>query len=235
LEDLEKLQNYLYQFELFRGPSESEKIKLFEYNFLRFKNEYEIHKKANKIISLTEAPGYNIFRLLGVSYDEVKNSTFLANLLNPEENHGQELLFLQSFLIHCKNQFATFPILPDDFTQGHWRVTTETSIGTGRLDILITNWELGYLFVIENKIHANEQLRQLVTYHDWMDKIEIDNKSLIFLTITGKEAVTSEGKKVFCVSYRQDIAAWLGATIPHIKAPAVKELAIQYRDLVARF
>lgn len=41
---------------------------------------------------------YNIFHILEIDTMEVIMCRFLADLLNPEEQHGCEILFLKSFL-----------------------------------------------------------------------------------------------------------------------------------------
>lgn len=44
--------------------------------------------------AITEAAGdnYNLFRVIGLTSDEVRvHSAFLANLLNPEANHGKKI------------------------------------------------------------------------------------------------------------------------------------------------
>ena len=43
--------------------------------------------------------GFNVFSAV-IKNDEVKNSAFIAELLNPQGLHGQENLFLKLFVPH---------------------------------------------------------------------------------------------------------------------------------------
>jgi hypothetical protein len=234
--EIDKLQAYLNLWKTFSGSSVGDQFASFQNGFLRLKEDYKDYKEKREIVSLKVAPEYNIFKLLGVNRDEVKNTAFLANLLNPDGSHGQGLLFLKSFLEYGIENKPDLPALPSDFNQGRWFVTTEKDIGVGRFDIFITNWDLRYMYVIENKIDASEQNRQLERYGEWMEKykMECPMQALIFLTISGHEAVSSRGHKIPCFSYHDDIKAWLESIIPSIQAPAVREVVIQYKDTVAR-
>jgi hypothetical protein len=232
--DLEKLQAFFNQWKNVARPNGKERTLSFPDEFLRMKKDYLEYKKEMEIVSLTKAPWFNIFKIMGVQRDEIKNSAFLANLLNPDESHGQGLLFLKSFLEYCKKQDQNLPPLPDDFSKGRWIVSTEYGIGIGRFDIFMINWDLSYLYVIENKIDAREQENQIRNYLTWMEKMDCPMQALIFLTVTGHEAISSGGIKIPCFSYHNDIPSWLDTIIPEIKAPAVREVVIQYRDIVSR-
>jgi hypothetical protein len=206
--------------------------------FNRFRDVYLKLKKETEESFLTHAPGYNIFKLLRVDRDEVKYSAFLANLLDPNESHGQGKLFLHSFLEYCSNRYPDFPVSLQELTLKGWGVIPEKIIKTeadaGRVDICILNTEIGHLFLIENKIDAKEQSSQLVRYAKWMEdkKDDFPTRALIFLTLTGYEAATSEGYSYFQLSYHHDITSWLKPTIDQIQAPAVREVVSQYLEII---
>ena len=106
----------------------------------------------------------------------------------------------------------------------------------GNLDIVIASPTLGYLVVIENKVDAGEQYRQLARYAAWLDEQREDypSQALIYLTPTGADARTSNDNQYFRLSYREDIASWLDSIAGEIVAPTVRETVRQYQKLVTR-
>ena len=71
------------------------------------------------------APGFNIFNLLWISKDEVRNSAFLCELLDPYGTHGQGLLFLRSFIMKCiekDGDSSTFNEILTNIESGRWSV-----------------------------------------------------------------------------------------------------------------
>ncbi len=105
---------------------------------------------------------FNVFSILGVEADEVRtHSPFLANLLDPQGSHRQGAAFLELFLEleELKSSGAEEYKNPETF-----RVSKEASIDQGRIDILLENKEA--CIVIENKIYAGDQYRQLAKYYE---------------------------------------------------------------------
>jgi hypothetical protein len=202
--------------------------------FIRFRDEYMAMKAETERISLIRAPGYNVFSLLGVSRNELKHSTFLANLLDPHGSHGQGALFLYSFLEYCVNLYSDFPFSSEDKNSGKWSIIPELGIINGRLDIAIMNAYNGILILIENKVDAYEQSDQLARYWEWMVNKNDDFKfqALIFLTISGYEASSSGAHPYYRLSYHQDIPAWLEPLIIQIQAPGVREVVRQYMEII---
>lgn len=65
----------------------------------------------------------NIFRLLGITTDEVRtHSALLADLLNPRGTHGQGSLFLATFLQHCQQKCPNFPRPKTAVASAFWTV-----------------------------------------------------------------------------------------------------------------
>jgi len=134
-------------------------VKLNEEILTRFLVIYKESKERNRQTSCD----FNLFRLFKIG--ETLHSYLLANILDPNSEHGQGNLFLYSFLnkIGIKN--------PED-GDGQWTVTAEK----GRIDILIKRNHPHSVVIIENKSNlAIDQPNQLYKY--WYREIHIPNKN----------------------------------------------------------
>lgn len=141
-----------------------------------------------------QALKFNIFSALGVTRKEVIQSRFLAYLLDPNEHHCQEGIFLNAFL-----KKIDLPEISTKKQMKKVRVEIEYSAGEdlGRMDIILF-CKPEWLIVIENKVDAGEGEEQLPRYAEWLKKPPgYNNRMLIFLTPTGHESVT--GKASNCV------------------------------------
>lgn len=187
--------------------------------------------------ALKTAPAFNVFSVLGLSRDEARtHSAMLAQLLKPDGSHGQQHLFLSSFLEYCAEKYPDFPLPSEDINSGHWIIRNEMFFSEGRMDIVIQSPDLNCLFVIENKIDASEQEKQLFRYGKWM-KSESSNypsQALIFLTIRGDVSISSSGTPYFRLSYHVDITNWLNNILTKIQAPNVREVVRQYKLLIKK-
>ncbi len=209
----------------------------FKSAYEQLRDNYLQIKQATGIRALTEAPSFNIFRLLAIERAETRtHSVFLADLLNPQGSHGQGELFLSTFMIYCRSKFTDFPLPDQEIGINRWSVHTEMANAYGRMDIVILNPLIGFLCVFENKVDAYEQDHQLERYWQWMDvhRKEYPVQILIYLTPRGGEATTAWGHTYITLSYRQDIATWLEQTIPNIQAARVREMVKQYIEVVER-
>ena len=116
---------------------------------------------------------FNVFSILGLTSDEVSHSAFLASLLNPHGAHGNGILFLKAF-----TDVLEIDDKPSDYS--NISVHVEKDIGLlnadktegGRIDIII---EFGktYSIVIENKIMAGDQEKQLSRYEKYLQILSI--------------------------------------------------------------
>ena len=211
------------------------KTETLTYDFNRLLSEYEQFRSKAIDEAPFKAPSFNIFRLLGVTRDEVRtHSSFLAELLNPAGTHGQGDIFLRNFMEYCKSELDYFPIELSKLEQEPWNAFTEESVQEGRLDIQIINRNLGVLCVIENKIDAPEQDRQLERYQKYMKKRlrDFPTQALIFLSIRGKRSISASDQDYYRLSYHNDIFTWLQNTLLEIKAPIVEATIRQYMDVV---
>lgn len=170
---------------------------------------------------------YNIFEVTKLTYDEVKlHSAFIADLLNPNGKHGLGTLPLNEFIKLNKIQI-------DDKILPKARVATEYSIGPiskdyshgGNIDILIKLNDT--TIVIENKIYAIDQRKQLLRYHNF---IKYHPHKLLYLTLDGHEP-SKESKKDLkidedytCISYAEHISKWIQkCLIAAINKPLIRE------------
>ena len=179
--------------------------------------------------------GFNIFRLCPVNHYENTHSRIIAEFLNPQGSHGQGDKFLRLFLnLPCVEKHLKGKGFPfDDEMRGLDTafILTEEVFSEGRSDITI-HWR-GWCIVIENKIYAADQTKQLKRYEQAILRTG-EKPVLFYLTLDGHAAREDGGAKVdYCrLSYRDDIARWLEECADAVKdISGVYEALIQYRRL----
>ena len=188
---------------------------------------------------------FNIFEVMGMESDEVfTHSAILACLLDPNGSHGCGDVFLKLFL-------SSLLIFSDwNFSTKNAKTQVEYSIGPilksreeegGRIDILLESDQKG--IIIENKIYACDQDKQLIRYHNYAEqKYGHENYKLLYLTLQGNEPSDGsiKGKNIilkndieqqdfFCVSYAVDIIQWLEQCMEKaVYKPILRETIAQY-------
>lgn len=205
-------------------------------------------KRKHDAVAADTGERFNVFSVLGLESDEVKtHSAMLAELLNPDGTHMQGVRFLRLFLeqlpiIHCgkdvdKSCLDFSNVKLDDF-----EVMTEASRGEfGCIDILLENNGANKrCIVIENKIYAKDQERQLGKYHDYA--MEVCNKDenrfvVIYLTLYEEKPCAFtlgllKPGQVLCVSYRKHIIKWLDECINSVDAKSIRVILFQYKSLL---
>lgn len=190
---------------------------------------------------------FNIFDVLNLTTAEVQtHSSFLAELLNPQGSHG-----LGSYPLECFVSILD-KYHPLSFISSKASVRKEIRIGTidkefntgGQIDLLIKDGDNA--IIIENKINAGDQKKQLLRYYNYgNDKRRYKDFVLLYLTLDGHEPdpiSTSDdgrtpriksGEDYYCISYMKDISDLLKACM--VKAfdkPLVRETLIQYNNLI---
>lgn len=180
---------------------------------------------------------FNVFTTLLAAHDEVRLHTrFLHELLNPEGTHDCGDLFLKLFFetLHAKGALAH----DDAALEKDWKhydqtcrgVGKEVSTQQGQLDLLLEFDS--HVLVIENKIWAGEQERQLARYIDYVES-QAKAGQVLYLTLDGKAATTHEGKDYLRISYKEHILAWLERCLQATYAIVpVNQALIQYRKVV---
>ena len=116
-------------------------------------------------------------------------------------------------------------------------VCTELAIDKeSRLDIVLTFGNT--CVVIENKIGAGDQHRQLERYHAYASKW--DNHKVIYLTLDGgdpgEDSLGSlQRDQVACISYESDVLAWLDDCIKEVaRVPQIREILAHYQALLRK-
>lgn len=204
-----------------------------------------------KIQSKESGEDYNIFKIINLTTNEVRiHSTFIAHLLNPKESHGYGTAFLELFLEGLKTEelkIDDFDVA--DFDVASAKVQVERYIGPidgdtgGRLDIDI--WDKNhYHIIIENKIYAGDQDKQMVRYYNYAKSCEGGYK-LFYLTLD--ESTPNEdlscvaedksrlevGEDYNLLSYAFDIKKWLEACRDKAEnIPLVREGISHYLNLI---
>ena len=179
---------------------------------------------------------YNLFSILSIERYELKHSALIANLLDSKGSHGCGDAFLRAFFEIALKDLA-YPF--EDCTPPH--SYTEYYTGPiagdtgGRIDILVKSSHYG--LIIENKIYAGDQDKQLTRYDNYGKKtFGADRYLLVYLTLFGSEASegsTAKGnaKEVdyLCLSYAEDILRWLEQCVRLAdNKPLVRESLNQY-------
>jgi len=178
---------------------------------------------------------YNLFSILRIEDSELKHSALIANLLAPKGSHGCGDAFLRAFFeIALKGTAYPFESSSPDSCTEHYTGPIAGDTG-GRIDILVKSSQYG--LIIENKIYAGDQDKQLIRYDNYGKEIfGADGYLLVYLTLYGYDAskgsITSDdSQKVnyLCLSYAEDILRWLEqcARLAYDK-PLVRESLNQY-------
>jgi hypothetical protein len=177
---------------------------------------------------------FNLFKVLGVAYDEVRtHSALLANLLDPRGSHAQGTLFLERFLKLCALESPEVAVPLASIPSGGWIVETEKSTSQGLLDLVVSSPRLGVLYVIENKIWAGEQPQQLSRYSVWLhQQTGYPHRALFYLTPEGGPSHSHNGATYVPLSYRYHIIPWLVEALVEVEAPRIAETLNQYIEVL---
>ncbi len=214
----------------------------------------ESEKEYKKIFNSGEY--FNIFNELSITTDEVKHSSILKSLINPNGFHGCGDLFYYSFLKEIKidTQKEEFDWLNDtknikihaEYFIGNRNHKNNTSVKYyGRIDLLIENSEKKKAIVIENKIYAKDQDKQLKRYADfatekygkinqdfWLYYLTLDNDK--FPEIQSYEGI--EKKDINCISYQNEISNWLEYCLNiHYINPSKQPLNLNIQEIVRQY
>lgn len=179
-------------------------------NIVKTKTEEDIAKAAR----------YNVFKVIHMTSNETSvHSAFIADLLSPCGMHDCGSIFLDAF-VSCLFKDEKTSIRSDfDFCTTRVKVQKEKNIGPvsedqgGRLDIVITDVN-GKEIIIENKIYARDQDRQLLRYHNYAKSLKKEY-CLLYLTLDGHDASSESSCKLeekndyFSISYDTHIRLWL--------------------------
>lgn len=178
--------------------------------------------------------GYNIFEILKLSSSEVRlHSAILGNLLDPQSSHalGDQLLkaFIKVLPVEIPEQDCASATIKLEEYHGP---ISEDGMRGGNIDLVIHF--RGYHIVIENKIYAADQKKQIMRYHnEYADVPHL----LLYLTLDGHEPSKGStcglecGKDFHNISYAIHILDWLEECKKiAFDKPLVRETIIQYSN-----
>ncbi len=180
---------------------------------------------------------FNIFSTLGVEVLETRHSKFLAELLNPNGTHGCKDLFLKEFLEfdQIKNKIQDI----ETFCKAVKVETEQFHIvekNQSYIDIVLETQDT--TIVIENKIYATDQPKQLYRYHKAKNSENFKNIIIVYLTLDGKSPSEQSLNKqltheeIELLSYEMHITNWLGAIIDNIEFDNIKNIVKQYLSTI---
>ena len=181
---------------------------------------------------------FNLFSILSIERYELKHSALIANLLDPKGSHGCGDAFLRAFFeIALKG--TAYPFESNTPPHSYTEYYTGPIAGDtgGRIDILVESKSSHYGLIIENKIYAGDQDKQLTRYDNYgKETFGADKYLLAYLTLYGYDAskestATKSAEEVgyLRLSYAEDILRWLEqcARLAYDK-PLVRESLNQY-------
>lgn len=191
--------------------------------------------KSYKVLAQSSGENFNIFSILNMETDEnLTHSAFIAELLSKSGRHGYNNRF-------CKLFCEYFDISNSEFNIKNYKVVTEHSIGAisakydsgGRIDIFLQD-DHGNTIMIENKVYAGEQKKQLIRYQN-----AYPAGKLFFLTLYGDNSTCEEAAKIdnlyTPISYQNDIINWLDQCRREaIETPMLREVILQYIHLLRK-
>ena len=165
---------------------------------------------------------FNVFSTLRSEHDEVNlHSRFLAALLDHRQSPGESRENLADFLDRFEIRGC-----------GHDRATVDRE--WSNIDILICDQSSMQAVIIENKIWAADQPRQLQRYAEQMRDYE---RHILYLTLDGREASEDSAGDVDyrCISYKNDLVPWLRSCQKRAyDEPALRESVAQYLQLIGK-
>ncbi|HNT73836.1 MAG TPA: PD-(D/E)XK nuclease family protein [Anaerolineae bacterium] len=173
-----------------------------------------------------ERRDFNVFTMLRPEDDEVNlHSRFLFELLNPKGKHGMGTAFLERFLAQV--ELDTFDV-----------TTATAQREVQNMDIFIAN-EARQAIILENKIYAPDQPKQLQRYYKAVRKEGYRDVWVLYLTLygdaPGAESAGDLDEEVITLSYADDVRDWLAACIEIAEpSPVIRETLVQYQWLVEK-
>ena len=203
-------------------------------------HEQELQEERHR-----KGENYNLFSILNIERYELKHSALIANLLDPKGSHGCGDAFLRAFFeIALKG--TAYPFESSTPPQSYTEHYTGPIVGDtgGRIDILVESKRSSYGLknsryglIIENKIYAGDQDKQLTRYDNYgKETFGADRYLLVYLTLYGCDAskestATKSAEEVgyLRLSYAEDILRWLEQCVRLAdNKPLVRESLNQY-------
>lgn len=183
------------------------------------------------------APTFNIFKLLHLETraDEI-HTPLLASLLDPQGNHGQRHLFLMAFIHTMAQSQEYFPVPEGEIDKYQWFVAAHKYIGHGTLDIVLSCPAMSYQVAIRNRIYTEDEDDELRRYFNWLEdnRDSYQQQALVILTPTGEVLENIDPHSYFTASYHGHVADMFRKALPGISASHLREIILQYLDIVRK-
>ena len=165
---------------------------------------------------------FNVFSVLCREDDEVNlHSRFLWALLDHRKPPG-----------HCRENLADFLQRFEISGFNHDRTSVDRE--WNNIDLLVRDQSSMQAVIIENKIWAPDQHRQLARYAEQMQEY---NQHVLYLTLDGRKASedSADGIDYQCISYRDHVLPWLkGCQQRAHDEPELRESVAQYVRLIEK-
>ncbi len=239
----EQLASFIDRYRVFTASIHEERVSAFAEGFTKFAAGFKPIRESWLADQKENAPEFNIFEITKVETDEIWHSRFLAGLFDVRGKHGQRDLFVNGFTDLLQKKGAD---IPDGITPYTVKVEKRVdSADRGQIDIVIEFKGISnFAVIIENKIGAGDQPRQLFRYYE-NAKIIYDDFLLVYLSPKGKEpsenSIDKETRqhlnkknKLILLSYNEDISDWLGKLTEEIDPVHLKETINMYIRTVKR-
>lgn len=180
---------------------------------------------------------FNFLTTINRANDEVSHSAILAEFLNPNGTHGQGVQILKEFIAISRINIESIlesAIVRTEYFCGE---------GNGRIDILVSFGDYECI-IIENKVFASDQPKQLKRYHDWAQDIKkYKIIHLVYLTPEGSAPTNQsrdllESTKITLLSYREHIKTLLHNCQQNPKLshkPRIRFALNEYENTINKF
>lgn len=153
--------------------------------------------RSSDLDQLTSVPPeFNVFEAMGVVFQELRHSDFLAFLLNPQASHGLGDRFTKEWLKRVVSSARDYPYAESDSATSVTRPEllehldmSEAQVFRERdhIDVLLVDARNRLTVVVENKMFSGEHSDQLARYRRIVEERYPGFDSLcIFLTPTGE-------------------------------------------------
>jgi len=181
---------------------------------------------------------YNIFIEANIAGQEIRHSSYLANLLDKDGNHFQDNLFLKSFI----NELKEYQDLEScetiiKFDTNNYKVTTEefhkNEESTGLMDIVLE--DDNYAIIIENKTGTKDSKGQLVKYKNFAQSKGLKDYIILYLTPKGDIATDEDARdddKIVSISYIKTIKNTMEKSLSKISNKKLTDIIEQYIESI---
>lgn len=177
----------------------------------------------------------NIFDLLGISTNENIHSRFIVSVIEYDD-------YAKSEFINMLNKKWTYDNSIEPNLKCKARNERVLPGELGRVDIFISGkydkYDGNTRIIIENKIFARDQYKQMARYSDFLFKKNNYNGFLFYLTLEGKSPLPCSYVDSDCkyskLSYHEDILPWLNKVKVKTEVEKFKTYLSDYIDVVER-